>query len=132
MACPYRRDVAPGVWAFEEYEKLRHYDEPTFAQPVVGFACHATPDHDCHGWAVVHSTRGHEFELLALRLHWPDGGIPEATMPLFSSGGEAADHGQSAIDDPPPEATATMGRLLRKYSRVHLEDRRDEGGQPHA
>lgn len=53
MACPYRKDVASGVWAPEEYVKLTLYDAPTCGQPFQPFACHATPDKYCHGWGGV-------------------------------------------------------------------------------
>lgn len=116
--CPYRRDCPSGVWAYEEYELLRPYDNETFAQPPQGFSCHASPDHFCHGWAIVHSSRGHEFDLLALRISWPDNGIPEAAVSLFPSGTEAADHGQAAVEDPPEEAVEAAHRLLRKHRRL--------------
>lgn len=119
-ACPYRRDVPSGVWAWEEYEKLRPYDAETFAQPFNGFACHATPEHFCHGWAVVHTSRGSAFDLLALRLARVQD-IPEPTVPLFDSGAEAADHGQADIEDPSREAKATADRLTRKYERLQRD-----------
>jgi hypothetical protein len=117
-ACPYRCDVPPGVWSFDDYERLRPYDAPTWAQPPLRFSCHATPAALCHGWAVVHSRRGHDHELLALRLVWPEDGIPVEVVPLFTSGAEAADHGQSAIAEPPPEAIRVMDRLLAKHPRL--------------
>ncbi|MGW5160473.1 DUF6283 family protein [Nonomuraea wenchangensis] len=57
--CPYRKDVLSGSWAREEYDKLRGYDRPTFAQPVTLWLCH---QHDrdsprrrvCAGWAGCH------------------------------------------------------------------------------
>jgi hypothetical protein len=70
------------VWAHLEYEKLREYDTITPEQPFATFACHATPDHHCHGWAVVHTSRGNEYDLIALRMFPPEGGIPEAAVPL--------------------------------------------------
>lgn len=118
-ACPYRQDVPSGVWSFEEYEKLRPYDEPTHDQPFELFMCHATPEHLCSGWAVVHTSRGHEFDLLALRVRmagYPD--IPATTVALFDSGNEAADWGQQDEDDPSEEAQATVAKLLRKYERL--------------
>jgi Family of unknown function (DUF6283) len=116
-SCPYRKNVPSGVWAHEEYEKLRDYDEPTYAQPISTFACHVTPEHLCHGWAVVHTSRGHEFDLLALRF-WPCGPIPKAAVPLFSSGNEAADHGQAHLEDPDDQAVEVTERLLRKFPRL--------------
>lgn len=116
-SCPYRLDVPSGVWAHEEYEKLRLYDAPTGEQPFAPFACHATPDALCAGWATVHSNRGHDHDLLALRLLGsPE--IPKPTTPLFDSGNDAADHGQADIGDPSPEAQETIDRLLRKYDRL--------------
>lgn len=121
-ACPYRRDVPSGVWAAEEYDKLRRYDAPTAEQPPQAFSCHATPERLCHGWAVVHSSRGHEFALLALRFMFHDAQIPAGpAVPMFSSGAEAADHGQSDIDAPSPQAKTAIGTLLR-YPRIAREN----------
>lgn len=120
-ACPYRRDVPSGVWADHEYDKLVGYDLPTGMQPPMTFGCHATPEHYCHGWAVVHSNRGHGNELLALRLASFGGDevvIPEAGVPLFSSGAEAAEHGKAEIEEPGEEACETIDRLGRKYARL--------------
>lgn len=116
--CPYRRDVPSGVWSHDDYDKLRGYDQPTGAQPFAVFACHATPDHLCHGWAVVHSTRGHDHELLALRLHGVNAVDVEAGVPLWPSGNAAADHGQADIEDPSDEAIEAVARLTRKYDRL--------------
>lgn len=116
-ACPYRCDAPPGLWAEAEYAKLPPYDAETFAQPTAPFACHATPEQICHGWAVVGG-----WDLLALRLlganvHDPIV-IPEPSVPLFSSGSEAADHGMSAIDDPPDRTLDVQDRLLRHHERL--------------
>jgi hypothetical protein len=117
-ACPYRRDVPSGMWGEHEYEKLREYDAPTGDQPIATFACHATPDHHCHGWAVVHTSRGHEFDLLAFRVWPPSGPIPEAAVPLFASGNEAADHGERDIENPTLEAKLAVTKLMHKYERL--------------
>jgi hypothetical protein len=116
-ACPYRKDCPSGLWAHHEYEKLRPYDEITPEQPFAPFMCHATPEHFCSGWAVVHTSRGHEYDLMALRLvGYPD--IPQTTVELFESGNDAADHGQAGIEEPSVEATEAVERLLRKYPRL--------------
>ena len=127
-ACPYRSDVPSGIWAFEEYEKLRRYDAPTSEQPIAAFSCHATPEHLCHGWAVVHSSRGHEHDLLALRIV----GSPEiraSSVELFASGNAAADHGQRDVENPSDAAVATSERLLRKYERLRGSAHEDELAQ---
>jgi len=123
-ACPYRCDVPSGVWATEEYDKLRAYDLPTGEQPVATFQCHATPDFYCHGWAVVHSNRGRAFELLALRLALLNGpvGMVPPIVPLFASGNEAADHGQRDIAKPKPRARKTMKKLVQRYPRLRGEE----------
>lgn len=122
-ACPYRRDVPSGVWAPEEYDKLRRYDAPTADQPPKAFLCHATPERLCHGWAVTHSQRGHDFDLLALRFMFHDAKVPAApAVPLFSSGNEAADHGQRDVRTPSQEAKEAMDRLLR-YPRLAGQER---------
>lgn len=116
-ACPYRRDVPSGLWAASEYDKLVDFDLPTGEQPFQAFACHATPDHLCHGWAVVHSSRGHEFDLLALRM----GGsppVPPPGVPLFGSGREAAEHGKRDIAAPELAAEEAIERLQRKHPRL--------------
>ena len=119
--CPYRKDVPSGVWAEHEYEKLRDYDEPTYNQPMGTFGCHATPDHYCHGWAVVHTSRGNEYDLLALRV-WGNGvEIPPAAVPLFASGNEAADHGERDLEAPSEQAMNTVDRLVRKYPRLQKD-----------
>lgn len=118
-ACPYRLDVPSGVWDPREYEKLRDYDRPTGDQPFAPFGCHATPEHYCHGWAVVHTSRGNAFDLLALRLLGIED-IPQAGVPLFDSGNDAADWGQRDADDPSPAAHEVVARLMRKYD--HLRE----------
>jgi hypothetical protein len=118
--CPYRRDTPSGVWSAEEYEKLRDYDKPTGEQPFATFQCHATPDFYCHGWAVVHGAQEGPHALLAFRI-WPPTGnvIPDPAVPLFGSGGEAADHGERDIDNPDPAAFRAVVKLMNRYERLH-------------
>ncbi len=118
-ACPYRCDVPSGVWDAAEYAKLPPYDAPTGEQPFQGFACHAGPEKFCHGWAVVHSSRGHEYDLLALRLIPAE--VPEPTVPLFASGSEAAEHGLREVDAPSTEARVAGDRLRKKHPRLRQE-----------
>jgi hypothetical protein len=117
VACPYRLDVPSGVWSFDEYEKLRAYDEPTGDQPWMPFACHATPNQMCNGWAVCHTSRGNEHDLLALRIvGYP--AIPTSKVPLHASGNDAADFGQEDIDDPSDEAMAMVDKLMERHERL--------------
>jgi hypothetical protein len=117
ISCPYRRDVPSGLWSAEEYDKLPPYDEDLISQPIGVFVCHATPEHLCHGWAVVGG-----WDKLALRIYdagHPDmGDIPEPIVPLFKTHQEAADHGRAEIDAPSRDARAHVSRLLRKYPRL--------------
>mgnify|MGYP000989402522 CR=1 FL=1 len=67
-SCPYRRDVASGIWAASEYAKLTAYDADTPFQPPNLFLCHQTAAEDhrarlCAGWVGCHGP-----DLLALRL----------------------------------------------------------------
>jgi Family of unknown function (DUF6283) len=120
VSCPYRRDVAPGVWAEEEYEKLPPYDGETWEQPVALFYCHQQDGKLCAGWVGCHEMA----DSLSLRMSAAGGGIPPeevdaildytTDVPLFESGAEAAEHGRSGIEAPPPEALRMIQRLERK------------------
>jgi hypothetical protein len=119
-ACPYRIDVPSGLWAPEEYDKLPPYDEELINQPIGYFACHATPEHLCHGWAVVGG-----WDLLALRIYaatHEDLEIPQPVVPLFESHQEAAEHGRADIDTPSDTAVKTINRLVKKYPRLKYGD----------
>lgn len=123
-SCPYRCDVPSGVWAAEEYEKLRRYDADTALQPIALFQCHQT-DADsrhrrlCAGWVGCHGE-----ELLALRISLFDGTItPElfrsaidyvSPVPLFPTGAAAANHGQAAVDDVSPAARTAIRKIRRR------------------
>ncbi|MFD7540214.1 DUF6283 family protein [Streptomyces sp. NPDC059819] len=123
-SCPYRRDVPAGIWASDEYAKLRRYDADTPDQPTGLFQCHQA-DADsavrrvCAGWAGCHEGG----ELLALRLALLHGRIDIATfeavveyvspVPLFSSGREAATHGESGIETPDEKARHLISKISR-------------------
>lgn len=118
-SCPYRCDVPSGLWAAEEYDKLPPYDEELINQPLAVFACHATPDFLCHGWAIVGG-----YDKLALRIYGAthDVEIPEPMVPLFATHQEAADHGREEIEEPSYEANVAIDRLLRKYPRLVIDE----------
>ncbi|MFE2186034.1 DUF6283 family protein [Streptomyces sp. NPDC059455] len=78
-SCPYRRDASSGIWAHEEYDKLRRYDAPAPDQPQAMFQCHQADGDSatrriCAGWAGCHG--GH---LLALRIAVLEGRIEAST-----------------------------------------------------
>ena len=118
---PIAKMSRAALWQEHEYDKLVEYDKPTGEQPYMPFGCHATPEHLCHGWAVVHSNRGNEYDLLALRIFPPPSGIPEQVVPLFASGQEAADWGMRDIENPSDEALDAIDRLGRKYERLRTD-----------
>lgn len=114
-SCPYRRDVPSGVWAPEEYPKLRAYDAPTGEQPIEGFACHQGDGALCSGWLACHGPA----ELLAVRVGLMTGSMDPAVLdystdvPLWGSGEEAASHGEAEIEEPGPDAGAVMEKIMR-------------------
>lgn len=128
-SCPYRKDTPSGVWAAEEYDKLKHYDGDMAYQPVGLFLCHQhdrDSDHSqlCAGWVGCHGPDN----LLALRLASAFGSMtPEeidATMaytspvPLFTSGAEAAEHGKRDIDTPSEAAERAIGKITKRRTDV--------------
>jgi Family of unknown function (DUF6283) len=127
-ACPYRRNSPSGLWSAEDYAKLVRYDRPTEQQPPQWFLCHATNRVEgetkvlCNGWAIVHSRRGHAYELLALRLLsllvGREIAIPEPRTPLFDSGTAAAKHGLARIKRPGGRALRMQAELKARYARL--------------
>ncbi|MGH3716534.1 MAG: DUF6283 family protein [Micromonosporaceae bacterium] len=122
--CPYRTDVPSGLWAREEYEKLRRYDTATIEQPPAVFTCHqkdreAAGRRVCAGWAGCHDGDN----LLALRIAAVSGVMSAADVQavidyvspvdLFASGSEAADHGRAEISDPSPRAAVAIAKIVR-------------------
>ena len=118
--CPYRRDVPSGIWATDHYLQLAVYDRPTWQQPVSGFRCHESTGQWCSGWATCHSNRGHDHELLALRLP-PFPEIPSETTPLWTSGTAAAEHGLADIDEPSAAALDAMADLQARYPHLRTD-----------
>ncbi|QXO14360.1 hypothetical protein SEA_CHASER_133 [Mycobacterium phage Chaser] len=128
-SCPYRRDVPSGVWAEEEYVKLRQYDGETAYQAPQMFLCH---QHDrdsehsrlCSGWVGCHGGS----ELLAIRIAAAFGKLSDAeldatldyttTVPLFSSGAEAAEHGMRDIDAPDEDAERAIAKIAKRRADV--------------
>ncbi|MFI8343928.1 DUF6283 family protein [Streptomyces sp. NPDC085639] len=142
-SCPYRRDVPAGIWASQEYDKLRHYDADTTDQPPYMFQCHQNDaDSDsrrvCSGWAGCHDSD----RLLALRLAVVQGAVDTDTyravadyrspVALFTSGSEAADHGQAGIDTPTDDARHLINKISHTRQDLRQQDPREEACAPTA
>lgn len=115
-SCPYRRSVASGIWSSDEYSKLERYDGDIPDQTAMGvFLCHQQDGCVCAGWL------GHRdpTELLAVRLAFASGHLAadsleySTTVPLFSSGREAAEHGMAEYTAPGKKAVATIEKLVK-------------------
>jgi hypothetical protein len=120
-SCPYRCDVPSGVWSEEEYEKLRLYDGPLWAQPHNMFQCHQmTRESDrarlCAGWVGTHQPTDLISVMIAVAQGKLDPAIFDYTtpVPLFASGNEAADHGERDIENPSEEAMDMVEKIVAK------------------
>jgi len=119
--CPYRKDVPSGVWAQEEYDKLKTYDGEVFEQLEKGalgrFDCHQRDGMMCAGWIATHGPQN----LLALRVDAaniaPEVWNYKSPVPVFGSGAEAAKHGVRDIKRPGADARNAINRLIRKRNR---------------
>lgn len=121
------------MWDFGEYEKLRGYDGDMGVQAPHLFQCHQT-DADsavrrmCAGWVACHGGG----ELLAVRLALIQARISphtfeqaqgyESPVPLFTSGVEAAEHGQRDIDQPGLGAQLAIWKVARTRSDLKMAD----------
>lgn len=122
-SCPYRKDVPSGVWSLDEYLKLPPYDNDTARQPLAAFFCHQQNGRLCAGWVGCHDMDNS----LGLRMASSMGLLSledveeamsyESPVKLFATGAEAAQHGITAIEEPPPEAKRTIGKLLDRRKR---------------
>ena len=124
--CPYQRGCPSGVWVNHEYNKLKEYDHPTAEQPMIVFGCHEDSRGDstvlCRGWWDTHQNRGHEYELLSVRLiagmeglDLEPGDENPCGVPVFASGAEAAKHGTKDIKKPKDKAKRLQDKLLAKH-----------------
>lgn len=116
-SCPYRRDVASGVWSEEEYAKLAPFDTN---EPLTVFMCHQQDGRLCAGWTVVHDME----ESIGLRIACAMERITledldtirdyTTTTPLWGSGAQAAAHGMAEVYAPGGQAAKTIAKLKRK------------------
>ncbi len=133
VSCPYRKDVPPGIWAAEEYEKLPAYDEDTMRQPPGLFMCHQKDGRVCAGWANLATPH-----TLALRFAVAGGQLDEAGLdavldyvspvPCFATHAEAAEHGLSGVDDPDDNAVRVINKMTRQRAGVPTTTR-NKGGK---
>lgn len=113
--CPYAVSTPPGIWHRDEYEKLRDYDNETFAQTPGVFLCHQRNGCVCAGWVAVHG-----MELLGLRIALSSGDIeyplPEISGEFYATGNEAADAGLAGIENPSAQAVKAIQKVGRKIT----------------
>ena len=129
--CPYRRDVASGIWAKSEYEKLPPYDLETGEQPTAVFGCHVEEESAespivCGGWAGCHDGE----ELMSIRIAIALGHMTievaqavrdyVSPVPLFESGAAAAEHGMREIENPSPEAVLAIDAIGRMRTDITI------------
>lgn len=132
QSCPYRRDVPSGVWSTQEYAKLPTYDGETWEQNVRLFQCHQNgADSErarlCGGWVGCHGGE----ELLALRMAVAGNKMTiedaqaamrySTSVPLFTSGAEAAAHGVRDLENPSMEAMDLIDKIEGQRSDVTYE-----------
>jgi hypothetical protein len=127
-SCPYRRDVPSGIWDDVEYGKLCGYDgdipEQLEAEALRLFYCHSLPRNLCAGWVGCHDMDN----TLAVRLNHarihPSVYTYVSSVPLFTSGAQAALHGMRDIADPTPDAENAIRNLRRiLIARKRKEDK---------
>lgn len=119
-SCPFRTDVASGLWDESEYSKLPRYDLPIAEQPVAVFKCHSTPQSICSGWLGM----GEPSDLLAVRVGLIEGRVDESVLSyttdaeLHPSGAAAADHGRRDIGAPSSEAHDARLKIIRLRDKI--------------
>lgn len=119
-SCPYRRDVPSGVWDEEEYAKLPRYDQATYAQPSGAFMCHQQDASLCTGWVGCHDmneSMGLRMLVITGRMEGTDAATVldfTTSVPLFSTGAEAAAHGRAELYTPDDKARRVIAKLRKK------------------
>jgi hypothetical protein len=130
--CPYRKDCPSGVWAEHEYRTLAEYDNETPFQPQGVFLCHDGDRENtlCRGWLDTHPKE----HLLALRFAISLGEVdpkimdlPKSSVPCFSSGREAMEHGIADILEPGEDAEAMQEKLIRRHPELLPNEWREDG-----
>lgn len=121
-SCPFRQDVASGIWDETEYAKIARYDGDMIAQAAAGavvvFHCHQGDREVCAGWL------GHRdpTDLLAVRMGISSGDLDvscatySTSAELHPSGAEAAAHGMRDITAPTDAARTAIEKIIRVRS----------------
>jgi hypothetical protein len=120
-SCPYRSQVASGIWDESEYAKLPAYDGEMHEQASIAvFMCHQPDEGDvCSGWL---GHREYPEDMLAVRLGIIRGVLDESCLeystdvPLFGSGAEVAEHGMKHFQDPREDARRVIDKITRKQA----------------
>lgn len=118
-SCPYRRDVPPGVWAKEEYDKLPLYDCDAPMPALSSFLCHQSHATEiatvCRGWLSVHR------DSVAARISQIKGELLPEDIPTadesnvyYESGAEAAKAGKRGVRRPSKAAKQKVRNLVRR------------------
>lgn len=118
-SCPYRSQVASGVWDESEYSKLPAYDGEIHEQTSIAvFMCHQPSEGSvCSGWL---GHRDFPEDMLAVRLGILRGDLDEGCLaystdvPLFTSGAAAAEHGMRHFQEPRADARSVIEKITRK------------------
>jgi hypothetical protein len=121
ISCPYRQDVESGIWDAEEYDKLPKYDGEIIEQVMSDagslFMCHQTGEEICSGWL---GHREEPVDLFAVRIGISKGKLDPSvndyttSVPLFSSGSRAAEHGKRDILSPSERASDLIDKIVKK------------------
>lgn len=114
--CPYRRDVPSGVWAEQEYVRLKEFDDQ---RKISAFLCHnggSDPKTNrtlCRGWVEVHN-QNWGVRLALCQVEWNDANSKPTKVPLYKSGAQAMKAGLRKLNQPSREARAICDKLARK------------------
>jgi hypothetical protein len=128
-SCPFRTNVASGIWDKTEYQKLPAYDGEIHEQTATAvFMCHQPAEgHVCSGWL---GHREYPEDMLAVRLGIIRGDLDQSCLEyttdvaLFGSGAEAAEHGMKQFLDPQEDTLSVIRKITHKQATSITRERR--------
>lgn len=122
-SCPYRKNVASGVWAESEYQKLPRYDGEMHEQTAVAvFMCHQNDGCACSGWLAHRNPE----DMLAVRIGVLHGELDPSCLDystdveLFGSGAAAAEHGMKDVEAPSDRTMTVIAKIARRRGTAPL------------